>query len=824
MGISQERKDEVQRLREDKKINPDFAPGQGDSDMENNQKPSPFGQKPSPFGQQNTQNQNQQSPFGQKPSPFGQQSGQQPQGGSPFGQQGTNNPQGTGSPFGQKPPMSGGFNSTQPNMLPNQGQQLNQQPVSSEEKFEKMLVAGGTASANFFKEFANSLKLSNSLDYKRGLNNTFIASLVVGSLCLVFGIFNHSIFPIAIGGGITAGFSLVGNYFITHSKKYLKDLEEKEGVSISNTDPEPQPIQNSPFNTVKDDTPNIFSDDEEEDDDFDNFDDDFDDSEELFDDEEDDLDLFDDDFDDEEDEPVKDWKSTLPTGGTTSKDSNIIMGDPSKALDKLNEVDSKMVSRQFIYESMSSASQKITPDYKKRVNISENSDKFNTMDAIFSDIFEVLGLDEEDINNLSKYTETLIVDYLEVERSNKKYKIEDFDKELTQILQKGYDGQGGDLRMFSKSEFIGKKMVTKIFKGLTPMISIGDVLINNKDFYLDTDNGIPIIIGINAEGEEVKIDLEDAESIIISGKPRSGKSFTVRQVLSQVLYFNSPDKVHLYMSDVKGAASDYFSFKDSLPHVQKFVSSSMDTMKMLESLVYTEAERRAKKFEDAGVIKIKDYHERYPDRTDMPYIYVVIDEMVGLANDLREKTVSGGKDSPNYINTYFGYLEKLVTQLPAYGIRLLAVPHRVTNKFIPKTASDNMMFKMAVAADEELLKETLNVTQKRFGYKATSKGDLSILTSLVSPDPFYCRSIVPARTTQESDEFFEFQSKFWNKLSRGTSDKEEDKPMPVKEINNFDYTRKTNSTNSSKTKSKGGYKLDLTDTDGNNGIDFDDLF
>ena len=863
MRVNPQREEEVRRKRQDNKIKPDFAPGQGGNNMDKspfgrpnipnqgnmgnpntpNQSNNPFGRpnppQGNPFGQPNPP---QGNPFGQpnppqgNPSPFGQPPRQSPfggnpnQGNSPFGSPNPNQPQTGVSPFGQapRPPMAGGFGSTPQGQPPNQfGQQQNQQQNNQEDKFEKALMSTGTASANFFKELAGSFKLSTVLDYKKGLNNTFIASLVIGGLTLVFGIFKHSALPISLASALTAGVALVGNFFITRGNTYKALIAQDE--ETSEPDDQTQP-QDTTFNqTPTPDLPDIFDEEDTETSSTDSFDEDDMDSDGPFDDDPFDDDPFDDEpFDDEEDDLFddeddndsdNDWKSSLPKTIPTITPKEVTDEDRLGVLSKLDTMDSKMVSRQFIYESMLASSQKITPNYRDRKVIDEDSDKFNKMDTIFSEIFDVLGIPEEDINNISKYTETLFVEYIEVERSSKKYKLEDFDQELTQILQKGYDGQGGDIRLSSKSEFIGKRMVTKIFKGATPMVSVGDVIQNNKDFYLDTSKEMPVIMGIDEEGREVKIDLAQAESILIAGKPRYGKSFTVRHMLTQAFLFNSPDKVNFYFGDVKDSASDYFKLK--LPHVKQFESNPLKIMKMLEYITYTEAERRAKLFKEAGVIKISDYHELKPEDSDMPYIYVVIDEMVGLANSLRKIMNEGDKNTPKYINIYFGYLEKLITQLPAYGIRLIAVPHRVTNNYIPKTASDNMVFKVAVGADEELLKETLNVSQKQFGYKATNIGDLSIKTSLIKPEPFYARSLVPASTSQESDKYFNFQADFWNKLKPETDPLDSTTSSPTTDTpargTQFDYRPVKSSTSNRDS-------LNLKDENGDEGMSFDDLF
>ena len=98
MGISQQRKDEVQRKRKDNKLKPTFAPGQGDTNMRQS-----GGNMNSPLGGGGN------SPFGgggnqpsQGNSPFGGGGNQPNQGSSPFGANKT--PQ-VNSPFGNQPPQ-----------------------------------------------------------------------------------------------------------------------------------------------------------------------------------------------------------------------------------------------------------------------------------------------------------------------------------------------------------------------------------------------------------------------------------------------------------------------------------------------------------------------------------------------------------------------------------------------------------------------------------------------------------------------------------------------------------------------------------------------
>lgn len=763
MGISQDKKDFTRKAREDGKIKPDFAPGQGSSNMQNGPRRPPFGGgRPGMGGGMN----------GNRPPMGGGMNGNRP----PMGGSMNRSPMGGGRPpfGGNRPPFGGGrpgmgnsfggsMNQNSQNQQMNNAQKTPQQiEQEKNEKIEKAAKVGFGEIWNFFNQLGKSFKQMNMVDWQKSVNQMFVLSGVMSVISLVISFFKHDIFTLVLGGVSVTALALLGNYLIVRNPKYIKELNAQDDEEEQPEDEEDEE-EGYPEDGDEDE-----DEEEPEDEDLDLFGDDDD---ELYEDDEDgddDDDGDDDEEDDDEDDLGKSLfgspsKSITPVAPVVPKSTPVVKpeGDPAESLTKLDSVDPHMVSRQFIYERMLEAGQQTTPDYQKKTKVPEKSDKFDTMDAIFSDIFSVLGFEDDDKENINEYTDTLLVDYLETPRPKKKFKLEDFDRELTQILRKGYDGQGGDDRKFSRSEFIGRKMITKIFKGTEPMISVTDVLKNNKDFYLNPDNKIPYVLGINDEGKEVKMDLEQAESIIVAGKTRSGKSFTVRQMLTQMMYFNSSNDLNFYIGDVKGPASDYYRLKS--PQVKEFESKPLEILNMLKHLVTDVRKEREKIFADKGVIKIDQYHSEYPDNKDMPYIYVVIDEMVALAGQLKTLQNSD-KDAPKYKDMYYSYLEQLVTQLPGYGIRLIAVPHRVTNDFLPKTASDNMTFKIAVAADEELLKETLGITKKKFGYSATKKGDLSVLTPLISPDPFYCRSLVPASNNSKSDKLFQFQTDFWNRI------------------------------------------------------------
>lgn len=793
-NVPEDKLNAVKKQHEDNKIKPAFQPGQGPiggNSMQNQPGGNPFGapsQPPRPGG----------NPFGAPPttppvggSPFGAPSQPPRPGGNPFGAPG-------GNPFGapgSQAPRPGGFNSGfgQNNQQAPQQPDANQANRTTEEKMTDAVTGGIFGVFAFFKELANSFKSIDNQQIREGSNRVFIISIAIGILTLILGFFKHNIWYITGAYIITIPTSMLFSYFIC---RFGSD-EQQEPI----VEPEPYvqqpPVQENPFSAVvADDDDDLYDSDDE--------------------DEDDDEDFSDDEDEDEEESSVPLWMKAV--------DEEPENGNPDAALAKLDTMDKNMISRQFLYESTIAAAQTKTPDYREENKIDDDDNKFDQMNVIVNDMFSVMGFEEDDIPELQEYSESLFVDRLVIERPSKKFREADFDNELTRVLKKGYAGNGGNPNAYSHTESIGRQIITQIFKGASPMVTVADVMKANKDFYLDTKYQAPVIIGIDEEGKEVKFDFLEADDVLMAGKKRSGKSYTIRSLLTQLLVFNGPDKVNFYIGDTKGAASDFFRFRQ--PHVKDFESDPMKIMKMLEFIVNVESHRREKLFEEAGVIKISDYHKVRPDSKDMPYLYVVIDEMVTLSTKLKEMKT---KDT-DFKALYDGYLNALVTMLPAYGIRLIAVPHRVTNDIMSKTASDNMTFKTTVRADESLLKETLDITPKKFGFNTPNPGDLAIKLNLVKAEPFYAKSIVPASTPEISDEIFEYQRKLWSKLApESVKDSQYAKEHPdlinpdgtIKEPNTSDASDTQVQTKSKQTSAE-NTGLGLTDIDADD--DDDNVF
>ena len=337
-----------------------------------------------------------------------------------------------------------------------------------------------------------------------------------------------------------------------------------------------------------------------------------------------------------------------------------------------------------------------------------------------------------------------------------------------------YDEEKGERNpnVFAKVDTVGATIRITLFKGTSCFISLKDMMKQEESFILDTGNYIPVILGVNQLGKVITADFKKIESIIITGMPRSGKSWLVQAVLTQMCAFVSPCELHIYICDPKEGISDFKSFV--LPHVKKFVSGDNNIVNTLRDLVKREAPRRKKIIGDAGFVNIWDYKEKYPD-VKLPIIYVVVDEVVTLASRM-DKEVN---------NEFRMLLRELISQLPALGIRAFLIPHVLNNDIIEKKTSDLVPCKISVCGDADHIEKATGSKFKDFPYRLVNKGDMAIkLTG--HPNTIYVHG--PALTTSNSEngELFDYLRRVWAKLEptevAGSVAEKAQEELEIKEI------------------------------------------
>ncbi|MED4456191.1 FtsK/SpoIIIE domain-containing protein [Metabacillus fastidiosus] len=131
---------------------------------------------------------------------------------------------------------------------------------------------------------------------------------------------------------------------------------------------------------------------------------------------------------------------------------------------------------------------------------------------------------------------------------------------------------------------------------------------------------VPIVCGIDKNGEWIAYDAKIEPNNLISGEPGSGKSTQLRSILSTLIQYKNANELHLYLGDLK--MSEFHLFK-GIRHV-KAVSVFPDELEKMLAKVHEEMINRSKILNEAGVMHVDDL----PKDKKIPYIMLAIDEIV----------------------------------------------------------------------------------------------------------------------------------------------------------------------------------------------------
>ncbi|PEW46576.1 cell division protein FtsK [Bacillus thuringiensis] len=141
---------------------------------------------------------------------------------------------------------------------------------------------------------------------------------------------------------------------------------------------------------------------------------------------------------------------------------------------------------------------------------------------------------------------------------------------------------------------------------------------------------LPVVVGRDQLGNMIVYDMVEANTphLLIAGETGSGKSSMVRVVLSTLIQCMSPDKLHLYLGDLKNSE---FHFLRRVKHVKEVCMEEIE-MKIMLQKVWKEIRERRKLMEEYEVDHIDEYNKMNPDN-QKPYILLAIDEVAMLQDE-----------------------------------------------------------------------------------------------------------------------------------------------------------------------------------------------
>lgn len=129
---------------------------------------------------------------------------------------------------------------------------------------------------------------------------------------------------------------------------------------------------------------------------------------------------------------------------------------------------------------------------------------------------------------------------------------------------------------------------------------------------------LPIYIGRDSRGKIIIYDMVEEPNLLIAGEPGSGKSVTLRSLLTTLIFNKTPEQLKLYLFDLK--KSEFFLFK-RLPHVIENTADP-DKIKQRFGELVEEVSKRGDLLEEYEVPHIN----KLPKEVRPPFIIACIDE------------------------------------------------------------------------------------------------------------------------------------------------------------------------------------------------------
>lgn len=409
--------------------------------------------------------------------------------------------------------------------------------------------------------------------------------------------------------------------------------------------------------------------------------------------------------------------------------------NPLDAIRQLPDYEPHTQTRSCLYDHYMRVLPFMHPNFQQAKKVDDSSQLWDDIQKQIITECQKMGIDEDDIPTIDSIVEngfmytirfsttvkTLLSPANRDEVANQ-IALQLMVDMTTGMQKRGYEGFTG------RSNVIGTNVFLYIFKGSKSetLVSLADASRVSKDEILNPSIMMPVICGVGEQGQIHMTDYSTVESQIITGQPRSGKSWQAQSIVAQMCMYSSPRDLIFEVFDVKGTSSDFYLMAPWLPHFRVFRSDPKAIVERMKYLVEEEARRRSEilaRYKDEGVINIKDLHKSHPE-VDMPYLYIIIDEMKTLSGRL-ETIANTEKDYKNIYKEYKAYLGEIATKTPNLGIRGIYVAHRLVENIIPKTVHEMIGSKMLVRAPKDDIEAQL-AKREQFTYKLVQPGDMAM--------------------------------------------------------------------------------------------------
>ena len=325
-------------------------------------------------------------------------------------------------------------------------------------------------------------------------------------------------------------------------------------------------------------------------------------------------------------------------------------------------------------------------------------------------------------------------------------KLVDFDKELAGFITAGLetDKKGAKIigdkpKVTCHTEAVGNVYNISVLMPMKKLVSLGDVYRSEQfEEFRTGKTRMPMCLGLSSTGEMLLYDVKDDNSVMLCGETRSGKSWFIAYYMLNLMCQQSPLEHQFLLVDPKNTG--LFASLGLMPHVmgvhlpdENDPNSPLKILSLLQEIVIKEGERRKALFHKEGFENYWDYTEA-KGKDSLPLITVALDEWISTIDMFRRTKTTLGEDKTQ---EFMALINNLCTKLPAYGIRLIIIPHRVA-KYVDPLTRDMMKFKATFRSDMRLAETNLGLDKVTID--TPNVGDMCWISSM-NREPLYTHTL-----------------------------------------------------------------------------------
>ena len=171
----------------------------------------------------------------------------------------------------------------------------------------------------------------------------------------------------------------------------------------------------------------------------------------------------------------------------------------------------------------------------------------------------------------------------------------------------------------------GKRAVGIEVPNLKPALVRLSSIIQSREWN-EAKGPLTFAIGKDIVGKAVIADLATMPHLLVAGQTGSGKSVMINDILTSLLYRNSPSDLKLILVDPKQVELTPYN---DVPHLLTPVIHEPERTISALKWAVAEMERRLRTMAGVGKRNIEEYNKLKPDEK-MPYVVIVIDELSDL--------------------------------------------------------------------------------------------------------------------------------------------------------------------------------------------------